>query len=338
MLNKIITFFNTYIENLINKKDKQISPAKTKEEEKEQVGNKTIEMHRQDLSKTKLLASIIKNLDMGFFASSDFVFYLNIKSELINNQDEYQDLNNPAELFSLAVKAKDNFLKIEQTELRYRSLKQQEFYDYIFDLLRQNFEIQEEKKYYSPDEFKSNIRKKLEEVSQEITREQGRIPLQEYCASLEELAIEKNLGLKLLYLFKTFGNVDFSVLRIISDMVVYLQDKNIQNLQAMEDLVMKNQGLFLEVGRIVGVPQTRENATTYSILLQYLVLNIKYESFLEKFSRMSSLLKDWFICYKTVTELRERYPENEYAIPEEFKQEIKGLDIYEKYSKYIDLF
>jgi hypothetical protein len=39
-----------------------------------------------------------------------------------------------------------------------------------------------------------------------------------------------------------------------------------------------------------------------------------------------------------VFELRSRYPENQFELPEDFKKEVIGLDIYEKYKGYIDLY
>lgn len=55
---------------------------------------------------------------------------------------------------------------------------------------------------YSPEEFKQQIRTKLEEIKPTIKTEQGREALEDYTESLEGLAEEKDIGLKLLYLFK----------------------------------------------------------------------------------------------------------------------------------------
>lgn len=63
------------------------------------------------------------------------------------------------------------------------------------------------------------------------------------------------------------------MLRVISDMVTYLQDKNMQNMKAMQDLVVKNEDVFIKLGRIIGVPKTKETPDTYARLLQYLALS-----------------------------------------------------------------
>ena len=352
VLKKIVSLLNTDIKDIGKKQDAEQSQESSKG--KEVISKNTIELHNQALSEVKLLGSIMKNLDNAFFNSSDFLAYLDIKSSLTNNQNQYRGLNNCAELLCLAVKAQETFLKIEQTELRYRSRKQQDLYDFVFDLLTQKFATEKQtendlesgalnaqrkqEKYYSPDEFKEALREKLTEVCQEIKTEQGKKPLEEYCDLLEELVKEKTIGLKLLYRFKTYSDVDFSLLRTISDMVTYLQDKNIKQLKAMEDLVIKNESLFVQLAPIIGVSKTRQNATTFAILLQYVTFNIKYQGFLEQFSKMISLLKDWRNCFRSISEIRARYPENQYELPEEFKKEIIGLSQYQKYSKYIDLF
>ena len=354
MLDKVVSFLKTDIKDIGKIIETEQSQDRGNSKEKEVIGSNTIEIHNQALSEAKLLGSIMNNLDGTFFNSPDFLFYLDIKSSLINNQNQYQGLNNCAELLCLAIKAQETFLKIEQTELRYRSRTQQVLYDFVFDLLSQKFGAEQkdendleanvlnaqrkEEKHYSPDEFKQVIREKLAEVCQEIKTDQGKKPLEEYCDLLEKLVKEKTLGLKLLYLFKTSSDIDFSILRTISDMVVYLQDKNIKQLNAMEDLVVKNEQIFLQVSQIINVPKTRRNPMTFAILLQYVTFNIKYQGFLEQFSKMISILKDWSRSYRTVFELRARYPENQYELPEEFQKEVIGLDIYEKYNKYMDLY
>ncbi len=163
MLEKIVSFLKTDIKEF----------GKTKNIDKEKIGDNTVEMHNQALSEIKLLGSIVKNLDVGFFTSSTFTSYLDMKSSFNNGTNQYQGLGKCTELFCLAVKAQANFLKIEQTELRYRGRKQQDFYDFVFDLLRQKFDTSEdgeknlelgvvnakrkgEKDYY-PDTFKEQI-------------------------------------------------------------------------------------------------------------------------------------------------------------------------------------
>lgn len=342
MLKKIVSFLN-----------KDISSLTQNNSAKENISENSINLHNQALGEAKVLTSIAKTIDKPIFLQSDFQYYLKIKSFFASNQEPYQGLENSAELLRLAVKAQANFLKIEQTELRYRSTKQQEYYEFVLNFLEEKFgesdnkndlgknQIIAKKKQenkYSPNEFKQQIRAKLEEIKPTIKSEQGKEALEDYTQSLESLAEEKDIGLKLLYLFKKFNLTDFSVLRVISDMVTYLQDKNMQNMKGMEDLVLKNQDIFLKLGRIIGVPKTKENPETYARLLQYLGLSKKHEQTREQFIKLIQVLKPWQGFYKTITDIREQYPAHQYNLPEQFTQEIPGLSIYEKYQQYINIF
>lgn len=342
MFKKIVSFLN-----------QDISTLTQNNLLKDDISENSINLHNQAFAEAKVLASIAKTIDNPIFQQPDFGYYLKIKSFFASNKEPYQGLENSAELLRLAVKAQANFLKIEQTELRYRSSKQQEYYEFIFNFLGEKFAESEDnndlennqviakkkqENKYSPEEFKQQIRAKLEEINPTIKTEQGRQALADYTESLESLAEEKDIGLKLLYLFKKFNLTDFSVLRIISDMVIYLQDKNMQNMKAMQDLIVKNEEIFIKLGRIIGVPKTKETPETYARLLQYLALSKKHEQTREQFIKLVQVLKPWQGFYKTIVDIREEYPANQYNLPEEFTQDIPGLSVYENYQQFVNIF
>lgn len=344
MLKKIVSFLNQDISTLTQ------NPSP-----KENISENSINLHNQAFAEAKLLSSVAKTIDNLNFKQPDFEYYLKIKSLFSNNQQPYQELENIAELLRLAIKAQANFLQIEQTELLYRSTKQQEYYDFVLKFLGEKFTDLEQNKddlennqiiaqkkqknnKYSPEEFKQQIRAKLEEIKPTIKSEQGKLALEDYTQSLESLAEEKDIGLKLLYLFKKYNLNDFSVLKVISDMVNYLQDKNMQNIKAMQDLVIKNEQTFIQLGRIIGVPQTKETPETYAILLQYLALSKKHEKTIEQFIKLMQVLKPWREFYKTISDIREQHSPNQYNLPEQFTQEIPGLSIYQKYQQYVNMF
>lgn len=342
MFKKIASFLN-----------QDISSLKKEQSGTEIISDVSLNIHNQALAEIKVLSKIAKTLDNPSFNNPDFLFYLKIKSFFASNKDQYQGLENSAELLRLAVKAQANFLQIEQTELRYRSTKQQEYYDFVLKFLGEKFaeennnnELEQsgiiakkkDKKEYSPEEFKKEIRVKLEEIKSTIKTPQGQEALEDYTKALEALAEQKDIGLKLLYLFKKYNLGDLSILRTISDMIIYLQDKNMQSTKGMQDLVVKNEAIFIKVGRIIGIPKTKENPETYARILQYLALSKKHENFVEQFSKLILLLKQWQGYYKTITDVREQYPASKYQLPEEFKQEIPGLSIYQTYAEYITIF
>lgn len=340
MFKKIVSFLNQDVTNL------------TKEIEGEEIISEVSKnIHNQALAEIKVLSTIAKTLDNPNFQNTDFLFYIKIKSFFATNREQYQGLQNSAELLALAVKAQANFLKIEQTELRYRSTKQQEYYQFVMDFLGEKFtednnELEEgaiitkkkDNKKYSREEFKQQIRAKLEEIKPTIKTEQGKQALEDYTESLEALAEEKDIGLKLLYLFKKYNLTDFSILRTISDMVIYLQDKNMQNTKAMQDLVVKNEDIFLKVGKIIGIPKSKENPETYGRILQYLALTKKHENSIQQFTKLMEVLKQSINFEKTITDIREQYPSSQYKQPDEFKQEIPGISLFQKYGEYLPLF
>jgi len=315
----------------------------------------SVSIHNQALLEIKMLSSIAKTLDRDDFQQPDFMFYLDIKSSFIRDIDQYKGLQNSAELLEVAIAAQSIFLRIEQIELRYHSSKQQEYYDYVMGLLDEQFaeekkpEAGEEegflkgkkvqsKKVYSPNEFREKIETKLAEIRKTIKSEQGQIALDDYAESLKLLAAKKELGLKLLYLFKQSNLKDLSILKSLSDMVNYLQDKNLKNTKAVMDLVDKNQDIFRQVTRIIGLSKSKETLETYATLLQYLALSKKHEENSQQFFRLMAVMKEWLSLNKVITNNRQDYPGSRYNLPEEYKAKIPGVSTYETYEDYIELF
>ena len=106
----------------------------------------------------------------------------------------------------------------------------------------------------------------------------------------------------------------------------------------MQDLVVKNEEVFIKLGRIIGVPKIKETPDTYAKLLQYLALSKKHEQTREQFIKLVQVLKPWQGFYKTVSDIREQYSPNQYNLPEQFIQEIPGLSIYENYQQFVNIF
>jgi hypothetical protein len=340
------------ITSLFASQDKSIK----EQSDKQEISATSINLHNQALAELKVLGSIAKTLDSTSFADPNFQFYLKTCSFFASNKGQYQGLKNSTELLRIAVQAQASFLKIEQTELRYRSLKQQEYYQFVLSILEEKFgaensdsnelnqsgsvviQIEKTPQEYSLEEIKQLFREKLAEIQPEIKSEQGKQALADYNNSLEVLAQDKEIGLKLLYLFKKFNLTDFSILKIIADMIAYLQDKDLRNMRAIQDLVMKNQAIFLQLGRIIGVPKNLETAETYARMLQLLALTQKEQKNSVQFFRLLDLLKQWRTFYHTVNDLRQQYPASDYHLPEEFQVEIPAINIYQEYHEYLETF
>lgn len=315
---------------------------------KETVPENDVARHNEALSELKLLAPIMNALNTNKFDNSDFVFYLRLKSYFIKGFERYKDLAKSAELLRISIQAKDSFLKIEQGELRYRSSNQQEYYQFVFQLLEQYFSSENQTTLndnilkvdkpvikYSAEDFKGAINKKLEEILPKIKSEQGKKALRDYTSSLEILAAEKELGLKLLYIFKKFELNDFSVIKSVSEMVTSLQDKNLKTLKVVSEVVAKNKETFEKVSKVIGLSRQQSDEQTYAILLQYIALSKRHESYYAQFSRMMEVLAEWVKFYNVVENIRREFPPQKFDIPDEFSKEIPGLNILQKYQGYL---
>lgn len=321
---------------------------------KQNVPEGSIIVHNQLFSEIKILSSIAKTLDRESFSQSDFKFFLDIRASFARNINQYQGLENSAELLRVAIAAQSIFLKIEQTELRYRSSKQQEYYDYVLKILTEEFEevhIEEEKngvliaqkkppqkKQYSPIVFKEKLRSKLEEIKGTIKSEAGQNALDDYVDSIEQLATEKDIGLRLLYLFKKSDIKDLSILKILSDMVDYLQSKDLRKTNAIIDLVRKNQEIFVQVSRIIGLPKSKQTLENYALILQYLALSKKHEQNSEQFFRLMTIMQEWANLYNMIENHRLKYSAQEYNLPSDYTKSIPAMDIYKKHENMIILF
>lgn len=323
---------------------------------KETKGSETIpedkvNLHNESLAELKVFTPIAKALNNVELEDKEFAFYVKLKSNLAKGIKEYKDLINSAELLRIAIQAKNSFLTIEQVESRYGSLKQKEYYNFVFELLKAYFEpekdqdssndnslVKKSNNEFSTSLFNAKIEDKLNELLPKIKTEEGKQALEKYKDSLKVLAQEKELGLKLLFLFKQLELNDFKTIKVISEMVVYLQNQNVNNASAMLELVKKNQETFEQIGKIIGIPEDKNNEQTYSILLQYIALSQKHEKNYVQFSRLVEVLKEWEKFGLTVTKIREEYPANKYKLPPEFTKEIPGFNIYDKYKELITLF
>ncbi|MGY6528360.1 MAG: hypothetical protein ACXITR_00380 [Cyanobacterium sp.] len=322
---------------------------------KENVPESAVSLHNQLFSELKILTSIAKTLDSDYLNQSDFKFFLHIRASFAQNSGEYEGLEDSAELLRVAIAAQSIFLKIEQTELRYRSSKQQAYYDYVLQILTEEFEeadIEKEedngiltnqkkaptKTVYSPTQFKEKLKIKSEEINATIKSEEGKIAINDYAESVAQLATERDLGLRLLYLFKRTDIKDLSILKVLSDMVNYLQSKDLRKTNAVIDLVRKNQEIFLQVSRIIGLPKSKETLENYALILQYLGLSKKHEQNSDQYFRLMEVMGQWANLYNMIESNRSEYPAKQYNLPSEYQKEIPGVDIYLKHEDMINIF
>ena len=146
---------------------------------KPQVSDGAIFLHNRELQQAQEIAKKAETIYSEKFNSEEFLLFVRIKGYLAADVDEYEGLDNSAQLLKVAIETKNSFLTIEQIELRCRGSKQQEFYEFVVDLLAENL---------SKVEFRSQIQNKLAEVLPMMRTEEGRTALQSYLKELYTLS------------------------------------------------------------------------------------------------------------------------------------------------------
>lgn len=285
-----------------------------------------VALHDRALQHTQNFAQPAKTLENEKFGSPEFTLFAKIKYYLARNIGEYKGLHRSIQLLQVAIKAKDNYLRIEQTELRYRGSKQQELYNYVIELLSQDL---------TKDEFQKKVKQKLAEVLPLVKTDEGRQALQAYIDALETLS-DDELGLKLLSLFKQYQLSDYSILRTISEIVVKLQKEDLYDTKGLVVKVRLKYETFQKMGKIIGVKGKRSNPEVYAKMLQYIAMNYKYGITYVQFDQLLKILKQWEEPFKKVVALREEYNAKEYKQPKGFAEEIPGLELYKKYQEFLE--
>ncbi|WP_373479398.1 hypothetical protein [Geminocystis sp.] len=294
--------------------------------EHDKIPQEVIDHHQAVLAEIKLLAPIARALDSDKFTESDFLDFVKVSNLFAKEVGEYKGLRNYVALFRVAVEAKNSFLTIEQIELSYRSSKQQEFYNYVLTLLE---------KQLSPAKFITLLEAKLAQILPDISTEEGKNAINIYADTLKTVARQDELGLRLIFLFKKYQLEDFSLLRVISDMVEYLLGRDLRDFQDIVILVKANEKKFQQLGKIIELPIEKTSYEDYARMLQYIALKQKHQNSYLQFQRLLEILTQWFHFYLIIQDLREHYPESQFEAPSEFKQSISGLEIYLKYKSVL---
>jgi hypothetical protein len=292
---------------------------------KSPVPDDQINLYNRERMDSHFFAKTAEGVDNDKFINTEFLLFVKIKYCLKHELEEYEELENSTKLLQAAIEASHSYLTLDQTELRYRSSKQQEFYQFVVKLLN-NTEDQEK--------FKTQIQEKLTEILPSIKTEEGKAALQAYITELNKLS-EYELGLKLLALFKTYHLADYSILRTIADMVEQLSKKENSDLKTIVVMVVNKYEVFDKIREIIGVSEKRSNPETYARMLQYIVLNYKHKVTYIKFHDLIRVLRKWLKPYQAMLKIRRKYSSDQYRQPKDFTEPIVGESIYEKYKKLL---
>jgi hypothetical protein len=265
-------------------------------------------------------------MDSEKFSSREFVTFLNLHREFESNAGPYEGLKYSMELLRVALETKESFLKIEATEIRYRSFSQQEFYEYVYEHLQKDLSVEE---------FQELIQRHMNEIMPKIKTDEGKAAIQSYANQLDIVCKDK-LGLKLLFLFKQYDLSNFALLRTVSEIADTFYDKNLDSIKEFMVVVQLNAELFLKLGQIIQVPTIKNKPDTYAVMLQYIALRNRHQKSYGQFQQLLELLNQWQRFYNSLVTIRQQYPFQEYKQPPIFKEEIPCLDIFEKYQSHVE--
>ena len=292
---------------------------------KPKVPEGSVNSHNRSFKEICLVGNKAEKVNKEKFGNEEFLLLLSIKINISKGVEDYQRLNYGIELLSAAITARKSFLRLEQTELKYRSRKQQEFYRYVAEHLEEDVDRAA---------FVKQIKQKQAEVLPAINSEEGKDAINTYTEQIGILG-RYPLGLKLLAMFKKRQMQGSTAIKNISDVVEGLQGANLVSSDNLISPVLENYESFELLGPILGIPEKESNPQIYAKILQVLGLTNRHEKAYQEFKQLVKLLKKWEKLEKSIAVFRNEYTEDKYRIPPEFKEDIPGTSTYQKYAKYL---
>lgn len=292
---------------------------------KPKVPEGSVNLHARSFKEITLIGNKADKINNEKFGNEEFLLLLRIKINMAKEADGYKGLSNCVDLLQAGIIAQKSFLKLEQTELRYRSRKQQEFYRFVAENLEG--EIDREV-------FAKQIKKKKTEILPLVTTEEGREAVDTYTKELNVLS-KYELGLKLLALFKQYELKDFSILKNIADIVEGLEGKDLVESKDLVSPVLEHYESFEKLSPIIGIAPDASTPQAYAKILQVIGLTNRHGKSYQEFEQLVKLLKKWEKPYKAIALVRNEYTEDKYSVPAEFKEDIPGLKTYQKYAEYL---
>jgi hypothetical protein len=289
---------------------------------KEQVPENDIRQHRRDLTNLKYLVQKAEGLDSEKFQNNEFSMFSKIKSYIAHNVYEYADLNAVVDMLNVAINAQKSFAAIYQVESQFHSKSQQEFYDYVNNVLnREGLDRQE---------LKKKVLRKAEIVCGELKTEEGRAAIATYASEVVKVS-ENDFGIELLRLFKKNHLSDYSIIGKIGESIDRLDGANLVDLDGLMLMVLEKSNAFEKIGAVLDLKEEANSPDTHRKVLQFIGLKKRYQASYAKFQDLLATVKEFHRYYQSITLIREKYPAKTYRIPVEFTIELPGLKLYKKY-------
>ena len=292
---------------------------------KPKVPEGSVKSHNKSFKEICLVGKKAEKINDEKFGNEEFLLLLSIKINISKGIEDYQRLNYGIELLSAAITARKSFLRLEQTELKYRSRKQQEFYRYVAEHLNEDVDREA---------FVQQIKQKQTEVLPSINSEEGKAAIDTYAEQIGILG-KYPLGLKLLAMFKQRQMQGSTAIKNIADVVESLKGSSLISSDNLISPVLENYESFELLGPILGISEKESNPKIYAKILQVLGLTNRHEKAYGEFKQLVKLLKKWEKLERAIAVFRNEYTEDKYSIPPEFKEDIPGISTYQKYAKYL---
>ncbi|VEP17405.1 conserved hypothetical protein [Hyella patelloides LEGE 07179] len=293
---------------------------------KEKVPDSAITLHNRTLKQITNFAKKAEKIDDEKFGNQEFMLYVKLKKQVDKGTQEYQQICQSIKYLEVAIAAQGSYLRIEQTELRYRSRKQQAFYQFVTDNITDDVD---------KSAFQDRVKRKLAEVIPLVNSQEGREALQTYTTEINKVS-QHDLGLKLLSLFKKYQLEDFTILRKVSDLVEQVNAQDLLEDKNLMVLILENYDVLEKLAPILQIAEKDIQPEFFAKILQYMGLVRRHEKAFQKFQELIKVLQQWQKPFNSLKIIREQYPSSEYKLPKEFSEKIPGLNIYKKYEKYLN--
>lgn len=293
---------------------------------RKEVPELALSLHNAELQELEKLTPIIQMQDNNEFGEQ-FLLYLSLKEKIENNQDEYKGINTFVRILRFAIHRNKHFQNLRRIELDYQGKTQRELYDFVYEQLNNNLDASV---------FRKTIHQKIDYLLAILKNELIKEALISYRDSLEVIS-EESIGLNLLFLFKKYKITDYTVFKIISDIIKQIKKQDLTNLKALVLVAKINYEELEKLGHLIGISQKNNEPIVYAQILQYIALSQKYERLNYRFEQLQANLIQWQKNYKTLHTVREEYPSHKYKLPKEFLQIIPGENIYIKYKDFLSI-
>ncbi len=309
--NRPLTGESSLIELLINLFNKKTIP------------DVAICLHDEELEELSIISPTIQMQDSDRY-TQEFFEYIDITHKINNNEDDYKGLNTFINILIYAIDRHNHFSNLQKIELDYSFRSFLELSQFVDDQLNNNLDQLI---------FKQEITEKTENLLSKTDNKLEQEILRSYLNSLQVIC-EDQIGLNLLSILHKYNIADYKIFKNIAGIIKDIKKQDLSNLKALVLVVKLNYEYLEQLGNLIGIPKKSNEPITYAKILQYIALCQKYHTLDYRFNQLLTNLKKWEKHYQTVKEIRTKYLNNKYQLPESFTNSIPGEKIYDKYKDH----